>query len=391
MFETVIRNPWVQAAGAVAVLVLVALMLRLLDFVLVPLFFAFILAYIFDPVADMLERRRIPRMVTGLGLLAALALGLLSIPLLILPSVIAEASQFIAAVKTQLSTNRLLTWLPLDAFVTMAGWKTEGSTPAADIAAHLDEILRTQALPFLQLHMKELANVGQAAGTSIWAFFSSLGRGLLSMLLVGGNLVLFIFMTIYLLKDFDRVVAAANELVPPRHRARTAEVMGKIDGQLRAFFRGQTTVCCCLGLMYTIGLVVSGVPFAILIGFCGLMASFVPYVGPVVVVVPSLLFTLLEGGSWGSYLGIVITVGVAQALESNILTPRIVGSQVGLNPLWIILAILTFGTALGFLGLLLAVPIAAVLKVLVGEAVTYYRRSPIFTGSGTTSASDASG
>jgi len=329
-------------------------------------------------------------MATGLGLLAALALVLLSIPLLVLPSAVVEASHFIASAKTQLSTNRLLTWLPLDAFVTMAGWKTEGNTPAADIAARLDVLLRTQALPFLRLHLGDIANVGQAAGTSMWAFFASLGRGLMSMVLVGGNLVLFIFMTVYLLKDFDRVVATANELVPPRHRAKTAEVMGKIDGQLRAFFRGQTTVCCCLGLMYTAGLLVSGVPFAILIGLCGLMASFVPYVGPVVVVVPSLLLTLLEGGSWGCYLGIVITVGIAQALESNFLTPRIVGSQVGLNPLWIILAILTFGTALGFLGLLLAVPIAAVLKVLVGEAVTYYRRSPIFTGSGAASVSDTS-
>lgn len=382
MFDTVLRNPWVQAAAAVAVLVLLVLFLRMLDFVLVPLFFAFILAYIFDPVADALERRRIPRMVTGLGLLAGLAMLLLSIPLLVLPSVFNEASHFISAAKTQLSTNRLLTRLPLEDFVTAVGWKTEGGTPAGDISTHLDEILRTQAMPFLRLHLSELANVGQVAGTSIWAFFSSLGRGFLSLVLVGGNLIFFIFMTVYLLKDFDRVVAVANELVPPRHRERTGEVMGKIDGQLRAFFRGQTTVCCCLGLMYTLGLLISGVPFALLIGLCGLMASFVPYVGPVVVVIPALLLSLLEGGSWGCYIGILITVGVAQALEGNVLTPRIVGSQVGLNPLWIILAVLTFGTALGFLGLLLAVPIAAVLKVLVGEAVTYYRRSPIFIGSG---------
>jgi predicted PurR-regulated permease PerM len=148
--------------------------------------------------------------------------------------------------------------------------------------------------------------------------------------------------------------------------------MSRIDIQLRAFLRGQAMVCAFLGMFYAVGLMVCGVPFAIPLALT---------VGPAVVL------TLLAHGVDWHLIGVVVTFVVAQVLEGNFLTPKIVGSQVGLGPVWVILAIMVFSSALGFVGLLLAVPIAAVLKVLVGEGVELYRSSSFFSGEESSSVS----
>ena len=137
-------------------------------------------------------------------------------------------------------------------------------------------------------------------------------------------------------------------------------------------------VCLCLGVMYAVGLFASGVPFAILLAAFGALASFVPYLGIVLTILPATTLCVIEHGLSGHVIGVLATFVIAQMLEGTLITPKIVGEKVGLNPVWVILAILVFGNALGFLGLLLAVPIAASLKVLVVEAVSYYRDSPVF-------------
>jgi predicted PurR-regulated permease PerM len=114
----------------------------------------------------------------------------------------------------------------------------------------------------------------------------------------------------------------------------------------------------------------------------GGIASFVPYMGIALTIGPALGLTLLQHGVDWHLPAVVVAFWVAQAIEGSILTPKIIGEQVGLSPVWVILAIMVFGTTLGFLGLLLAVPIAAALKVLVDEAVAYYKGSPLFDGGG---------
>jgi len=136
-------------------------------------------------------------------------------------------------------------------------------------------------------------------------------------------------------------------------------------------------------VMYAIGLLIAGTPLGLLIAMFGMVASFVPYLGVVLTAGPALVLTLLKYGQIDWHVAaVVLTFVVAQALEGNVLTPKIVGSQVGLNPVWVILAILVFGNVLGFMGLLLAVPIAASLKVLVIEAVQRYKRSRVFESEG---------
>jgi predicted PurR-regulated permease PerM len=232
----------------------------------------------------------------------------------------------------------------------------------------------------MKTHASSLASFGQRAGVNIFGFATSIGQGLLDLLLFLANFALFAIVAGYLLKDFDPLKATARTLIPPRYAPKTLSIFGKIDVQLRSFLRGQTTVCVLLGLMYTIGFLICGVPFAIVIGMFSVVASFIPFVGVATTAVLGILLTLLQYGIDWHIIGVLIVVGIAQFMEGNILTPRIVGDQVGLNPVWVILAIMVFGNFLGFLGLLLAVPIAAALKVLVLEGVAYYKASPVFAG-----------
>jgi predicted PurR-regulated permease PerM len=248
----------------------------------------------------------------------------------------------------------------------------------------LAQRVRSGALAFLQSHGGQVASGAEAAGAGLAQFLTTVGRGAFGMLLFFGNLALFSFVAAYLLKDYDHIMAAARELVPLGYRDKVFEVSAKIDGQLRSFLRGQMMVCVALGVMYFIGFRLSGVPFAFLIAVFGGVASFVPYLGLALTIGPAVLLCIVQHGGIDLHLlGVVMTFVIAQMLEGTVLTPRIVGDQVGLGPVWVILAVLVFGNALGFLGLLLAVPIAASLKVLIGEALAYYRASGLFTGDDT--------
>jgi predicted PurR-regulated permease PerM len=175
------------------------------------------------------------------------------------------------------------------------------------------------------------------------------------------------------------VVTYTESLVPPRYRLRVFDMLKKVNFQLRGFLRGQLLVCLCMGIIYAFGLYFSGTPFGILVGFFGGMASFVPYLGITLTIMPSVILTVLQHGVDGHVLAVLAVFAVAHAIEAYILTPKIVGTHVGLNPVWVILAILVFTSLLGFVGLLIAVPTAAVLKVVVVEAIIYYRKSALFS------------
>lgn len=359
----------------------------LLRTVLVPVLFAFIVAYVFDPVVDYLERvdlprfkRKIPRMTAVIALVLALLLFMLSFPVVILPGVFVEASRLVESAKQDLGDkwlNEVLDRLPLRAIVEQMGWVPAGQTEfdeRAVLAEGLGKLVREEAAGLFK------SDAASGAGSAAGHFFASMTSGVMKAALFVGNFALFTFISIYLLRDYDRIVSGAHELVPPRYRNRVDDIMHRIDMQLRGFLRGQMAVCGCLAMMYCAGLKLSGTPFAIQLGLFGGLASFVPYLGISLTILPALILTMLRHGIDGHLVGVLLTFGIAQALEGNILTPRIVGSQVGLNPVWIILAIMVFSSLFGFLGLLLAVPLAAILKVLVVDALAYYRTSPWFAG-----------
>jgi predicted PurR-regulated permease PerM len=447
MLKPVLENPWVRAAGLLLALVGIVFLGYLLSPVLIPLFAAFMVAYMLDPVVDYFENAsgknrfwkwKLSRGVT-ISSFAVLALILaLCVPLVLIPSVIGQAKGLIATPTQEQApgepsaleqapgkpstletapgdpcpqeqasggetpdaeadaekawSERLADALPLDAFVDDMGWeRPEGMDSRAVLASKVGGFVKSHATEFVQSNAASFASAGQWAGTTVAQVFASIGRVLLGGILFLGNFALFAFVAGYLLKDYDRLIARGKDLIPPRYRDGTCRILGDIDGQLKSFIRGQMTVCLCLGSMYAVGLLVCGVPFAILIAAFGMVASFVPYLGVVLTVGPALLMVFLQHGLDWHIVGVLVTFAVAQGLEGNVLTPKIVGDQVGLHPVWVILAILVFGSALGFLGLLVAVPLAASLKVLVVEAVAYYKKSAVFETVSESSSGSSSG
>ncbi|MEX2015934.1 MAG: AI-2E family transporter [Candidatus Hydrogenedentales bacterium] len=391
--DPVFKNPWVRAAALVAAIVLVVILAILLKPVLVPLFFAFLVAYVLDPVVDIFERRKIPRGITISMLAITGIVAALAIPLLFVPSLIQQAEQVMVSVEADDEGRG--TWsrwahgvaerLPLEYLLEATGC-VEDDEPVDNELGLLTECfaakIREQAILFIKSHGLALATAGRDAGRNAAQILSSIGNSVLQVLLFIANFALFAFVAAYLLRDYDRITAASGELIPYRHRPRVTETMKKIDFQLRSFLRGQFVVMICLGLMYAIGLSIAQVPFALLIALFGAFASFVPYLGLILTIGPAVLLCLQVHGVDWHVVAVLATFGLAQFLEGTVLTPRIVGEQVGLGPVWVILAVLVFGSWLGFLGLLLAVPIAAVLKVLVVEGLATYRETDFYRGGG---------
>ncbi len=429
MLEPVISNPWVRAVAALLALVLLGVLVYILKPILVPLFLAFLVAYIFDPVVDFFEARKISRSVTIAGLAVAGLLGILCVPLVVVPSVYHQAENLIRSADSEVTGGKwldgVLERLPIERMAAELESQTgadesdgiadeETPSPAAEVveedgsedtaledaaaggeqadAAPVDELnarevvaryigrfVRESAVQFVIGNLGMVASVGKTAGANLFNVFAILGNTVLQVILFLANLALFAFVAGYLLRDFDGLVRGARELIPPKYEAKTVSVVSEINDQLRSFLRGQTTVCLCLGAMYAVGLLVAQTPFAILIAAFGIVASYIPFLGVSMVAIVAATLTILQYGFDWHVLVVAATIALAQFMEGNFLTPKIVGDQVGLNPVWVILAIMVFGNFLGFLGLLLAVPIAAALKVLVLEAVAYYRKSPVFT------------
>jgi predicted PurR-regulated permease PerM len=259
----------------------------------------------------------------------------------------------------------------------------DAQVPARVIIAHriktyVEDTLRQS----LTDHGATVAGAGQSAGSGIASFFASVGGHVMGLIVFLGNFAIFAFVAGYLLKDYDHVVVAMGELVPPKWRSTTFRIVGKIDVQLRGFLRGQLTVCTALAIMYAIGMVIAGVPFALLIAVFGGIASLIPFFGVVLTFVPAATLTLLHHGFDGHIIALIIVFVAVQALEGNVITPTIMGQTVGLHPVWVILAVMVFGSLLGFTGLLIAVPLAAMLKVIVEEALDFYRSSVLFAEDG---------
>ncbi len=408
MLQPVLSNPWVRAVGVLLALVLTGVVLYILRPVLVPLFLAFLVAYVFDPVVDFFEARKISRGATIAGLAVVGLILFLSIPLIVVPSVYHQAERLMqsgdAEVAGGLWLDALLEKLPIETLAAeleaQEGEGIEPSTPPdgapqppgaenerADalnarevLAKYIGQTVRESAFQFLKGNLGSFASFGKQAGANLFSFFAMVGNGVLQVIMFLANFALFAFVAGYLLRDFDGIVRGARSLIPPKYAPKTVSVIRQIDEQLRSFLRGQITVCLCLGAMYAVGFLIARTPFAILIAAFGIAASFVPFVGVSMVAIIATVLTVLQYGLSWHIVVVIATIVIAQVLEGNVLTPKIVGDQVGLNPVWVILAILVFGNFLGFLGLLLAVPTAAALKVLVVEGVAYYRKSPMFEG-----------
>ncbi len=177
----------------------------------------------------------------------------------------------------------------------------------------------------------------------------------------------------YLLRDWGKLISAIHSFLPHKTAPTVRSIFSKIDKTLTAYLIGQTTVCLALSLLYTCGLILTGVEKPWLLGILSGILSFIPYLGMTVGLLTSLSVGFASFIGWGQIIAIMIVFFTISLIEGNVLTPRFVGARIGLHPVWILFALLAGGTWLGFAGILIAIPTAAVIGVLIREIISAYQ------------------
>ena len=345
---------------AVATLLVGVWVLRTAGSLLAPFFLAFVLAYILDPVADRVSaHRRINRTVAiFLILIPALAAGAAALAFA-LPEVVRQAGDLITYV-----TDWVQGLDPDD-----LGF----DIPFVDEAWLLASI---KALPdtigaFLRERQGTIAR-------GAWQTFLGLGRGVGALFTVLSYLVLTPVLMFYLLRDYDRIIARADDLLPGRVREGARGIFSEYDDLLSRYLRGQVATALLTGAITWIGLMIVGFPYAFVLGVTVAVLGVVPYLGVVVSLIPAVILALASEDIGMSLLKVGVVYGVAQGLESAVISPRIVGESVGLHPVWILLALSLGGFFFGFVGLLIGVPLAVAVKLLLVRTLERYRESALY-------------
>ena len=324
---------------------LVFYILSLVHSILWPFIISAIVAYVLTPVVDILERYGLPRW-SGAVLLVLAFIGLIvGFFALIFPLVVQQMQQIITLLPTALAKAQQI----------LAQYGVE-IPDLSNLGLQLQTLLREYLGQSLQMAAKQ---------------FSNILNGAFLMVLV--PVIMF-----YMLKDIHRVVPIMLNCVPLKNRGFAVELIQSLDNTVSAFFRGQLVVMVVLGGLYTLGLSLIGLEYAVAVGVLVGVLSFIPYVGSFVGVFMATLLAIVQFTDPKTVLLVWLVHAIAQTLEGMVLTPNIVGDKVGLNPVWLIFALLVFGGIMGFLGVLLAVPMAAIIGMTARVIYKYYVQSDFY-------------
>lgn len=343
---------WMLLAGIAGL----GFLLYLLSPILAPFIAGALLAYLGDPLVDRLEERKLSRTLSVSIVFVVLFTLLTLLVLLLVPLLEQQLRYLIQSVPGYL--DRLQTEI-LPALAHRLG------IPADDTLL-LDALRKT-----LNANSQQAGGIALMLAKSISQSGASLVAGL-------ATLVLIPVVTFYLLRDWDLLVARVDELLPRQYEPLIARLAKQSDEVLAAFLRGQFLVMLALGVIYSAGLWFAGVKLAILIGMLAGLVSFVPYLGFIVGILAASLAVLLQTGDISQLLPVAIVFGVGQAIEGMLLTPLLVGDRIGLHPVAVIFSVLAGGQLFGFVGVLLALPVAAVIAVVLRHVHQRYLDSHFF-------------
>src|SRR5690606_20628172 len=207
-----------------------------------------------------------------------------------------------------------------------------------------------------------------------------MSRSGFALIALAANIALLPVVTFFALRDWDLLVARVTSLIPRDHLETVTRLAHQSSDVLSAFLRGQFLVMLALGVIYAVGLWGVGLDLGILIGIIGGILTFVPYVGPATVLVLGCIAAIVQYGDWQHVVAVLVVFGVGQLVESYWLTPKLVGDRIGLHPVAVIFAVLAGGQLFGFLGMLMALPCAAVANVLLRYAEERYTHSRLYAG-----------
>lgn len=335
------------------------LFLYMFSSILLPFVAGMILAYFLDPVADRLQLWGLSRIAATIAILVGFLLIFALALMIVLPILATQLADFLERLPAYLTTLQSLVgdfdpqWL-----------KDAIGVDSVGLREGLNTLLQ-QGAGFLTTLFQ-----------SVW----SSGKALID---IAGLFVVTPVVAFYMLLDWDRMIAKIDSWVPRDHLVTVRKLATDVNSSTAAFVRGQGTVCIMLGLFYAIGLTLMGLNFGLLIGLFAGLISFIPYVGSLVGLVLAIGVAVVQFWPEWIWIGAAAVIFFAgQFIEGNILQPKLVGSSVGLHPVWLMFALFAFGSLFGFVGLLIAVPASAAVGVLVRFAIDRYLASPLYTGHG---------
>jgi predicted PurR-regulated permease PerM len=330
------------------------LLLWLLAPVLSPFLIATVLAYALHPLVERLAARRCPRLLAVVLVEVTLILAVLAVLLLMVPIFSKELPLLreqipLLAERINVSLKPLLAQLGLNVSLDTGSIK---AFVLKNVSANMEDWMGT---------LLSSARIGGSA-----------------VLAVLGNAVLVPVVLFYLLMDWPQLVRRAGALIPPRRRPVVHSFLQESDGMLGQYLRGQVLVMGILAAYYAVGLALFGFDLAVPVGVFTGLAVFIPYLGFGLGLILALLAGVLQFASWYGVVAVAVVYGLGQLVESAYLTPRLVGERIGLNPLTVIFALLAFGHLFGFVGVLIALPVCAVMVVAMGRLRRVYVESKLF-------------
>ncbi len=337
---------WAFAAVALGVV------LWLLGDVILPFVLGGAIAYLLDPIADWLERHGLSRIWSTIVITVFAVIVFLLLALLVIPTLVEQAIGLFEAMPKLLA--QLETAL----------------TTRFPALLDPDSQMRQSLVAFGELIQARSGEIVDTLLTSAMSFLNVI-------VLV----VLVPVVTFYLLLDWDKLVAKVDGLLPLDYAPTIRRLASEIDQTLAAFIRGQGAVCLILGIYYAGALMLVGLNFGAIVGALAGLVTFIPYVGALLGGALAIGLALFQ--FWGDWFWIAVVAGIfffGQFVEGNILSPNLVGQSVGLHPVWLIFALSAFGALFGFVGMLVAVPVAASLGVLARFAIERYRSGRLYQG-----------
>ncbi len=322
--------------------------------VLLPFVAGIIIGYLLDPLVDKFTKLKMNRTLATILVLVLVALIIIPAIILIINVIDSQLSVFISAVPNYVSALvKKFEPLLLD---------LKDMFPNID-AEKIREYMKDNMANNLKLIGKVLRSV-VSSGMAI--------VNLLSLLLITP------VVAFYMLRDWDKFVNKVKSLLPRKSKKSIEQQAKEIDRTLAGFIRGQLSVCIILGTFYAVGLHIVGLDLGLLVGFIAGIISFIPYVGTISGFIISMALAFAQFNTFMQIASVAAVFLVGQFLEGNFLTPKLVGDNVGLHPVWVMFALLAGGVLLGFLGLMIAVPVAAIIGVLLRHAIMNYKKSNLY-------------
>lgn len=341
-----LRDNWHWLVGGLVLLG----MIWVLGPILTPFVVGGIFAYIGDPIVDWLERRGFGRTWGVVLVFSTITLGLALLILMIAPMIYAQTVILIESAPEALR------------------WIQDVGLPKLGIT--VPETMRIDAnyiRNWITTHWQEATN---AAGM--------VAKSSLAVLATIANIALIPIVAFYLLRDWDRMIAACDGFTPPRWRPLTRRLARECDDVLGGFIRGQGLVMAAMAIYYTVTLSIAGVKLSLVVGLIAGTLTFVPYLGFAVGFAAAMIAVLVQDPSFWPVTWVVIIFVVAQMIEGNVLVPWLVGDKIGIHPVTVIFAILAGGQLMGFTGVLIALPVAAILAVMARELDRRWRSSAFY-------------